>query len=556
MNKICALIPTYNHYTRLPDTVSRLLETGLAVFIVDDGSNAATQQALQQLLTTYPAIKILHLPKNTGKGGAIQAGLNWVAQAGYSHAFQIDADGQHSLDTLEDFLLLADANSQALISGQPHYDASIPWSRRIGRWFTHVWVFIETLSFRIRDSMCGFRIYPIPVTLAIINQYAIGKRMDFDTEILVRLFWQGTPVIMRPLRVTYPADNTSNFDVVADNWRITKMHTRLFFLMLWRLPHILRHRPDYKNIKLLKESTLWSNLEERGTLYGLWLLAMCYRLLGRSICLVIGAPVVLYFYLTGSVQRHASQAFLQHIWSLKKLPRPPGMTDSVRHFMNFFAMALDKFAAWTGHLQAQQIDHSSLLSFDKLMTLGTGGVLLVSHLGNMEFCRAVADQDHKQRVHVLWHSKNSQRFNRMLKFFNPHANINLIEVTEVGPDTILYLKERVEQGDWIVIAADRVPVSDNQRIVTVPFLGKDAPFSQGPYILAALLQCPVYTAVAVNVGKQYHVYLELLATKIAWERKNRLTTIQQYAQLYAARLESYCLQYPYQWFNFFDFWQT
>ena len=540
--KVCAIIPTYNHFKALPSIIKSLQGAGLDIFIIDDGSSEETQIALQKLCAKDSSLQLLKLPHNMGKGGAMEAGFKLAVERGYSHALQVDADGQHSLENLTNFIDLSKRNPQALLSGQPIYDASMPMARKIGRWFTHVWVWIETLSFKITDSMCGFRIYPLQPTLGLMNKLSIGKRMEFDTEIMVRLFWQGTPVLMSPVRVTYPANNLSNFDVIHDNWRITKMHTKLFFLMLLNLPTILSRRPNYS------DEAAWSTMQERGTWLGLMILAGCYRLLGCRVCLIIGSPIVLYIYLTGKKQRQASKDFL------RRVIKQPGFIDGLRHFMNFLQMALDKFAGWTGRLNLSDIDQAGLDSFNTVISNNKGGLMLVSHLGNMEFCRAVSSHANRIRLHVLLHSKNSQLFSRMLKAFNPQSSVNIIEVTEIGPDTIIYLQERIAQGEWVVIAADRVPVANSSREVRVPFLGNDASFSQGPYVLANLLECPVYTAIAVREGSKFKVFIDLFANKVVLERGRRDNDIKRFANQYAQHLEKYCRLYPYQWFNFFDYW--
>jgi hypothetical protein len=135
------------------------------------------------------------------------------------------------------------ARPEAIVSGRAVYDASVPRSRQYGRWVTHVWVWAETLSFRIADSMCGFRVYPLAPTLAVLDSEPVGKGMDFDTDIMVRLFWRGVPVVQVPVGVVYPKGNTSNFRLYRDNWLVTRMHTRLVIGMLCRLPSILRNRP-------------------------------------------------------------------------------------------------------------------------------------------------------------------------------------------------------------------------------------------------------------------------------------------------------------------------
>ncbi|WP_010298456.1 glycosyltransferase family 2 protein [Candidatus Odyssella thessalonicensis] len=553
--KICAIIPTFNHYSALPGILQRLSRLGLETFIINDGSRPDIQEALQILAQQMPNIHLIHLEDNQGKGKAVYAGFKAAAQAGYTHAFQIDADGQHSLKDLPQFLELSQRNPHALISGQPIYDQSIPLARKIGRWFTHIWVWIETLSLRISDSMCGFRIYPVSASLAVMNAYHIGMRMDFDTEIMVRLFWQGTPVIMSPVAVSYPQGNLSNFDVFRDNWRITKMHTRLFFAMLRNLHHIIFKRPNYKNLYLPTNAVYWSSLAERGSLLGLFFFAWCYRLLGKKVSRLIGAPVVFYFYLTSQTQRHASKLFFERLAAYNKQPSKASFWNGFKHFMAFFDMALDKFAAWASPSRVDAIDPDSQDRLSQIMASGQGGMLLVSHLGNMEFCRATSVPEHRNRLHVLLHQKNSQRFHQLLKAFNPLSTINIIEVTQMGPETIIYLKEQIAKGDWVIIAGDRIPVNNSQRLSYASFLGHRAPFSQGPYILAALLECPVYTAIAVRQDHHYRVHLDLFAEKVTLNRHTRADDLTGYVQRYAHYLEGQCKNYPYQWFNFFDFWK-
>ena len=139
-------------------------------------------------------------------------------------------------------LALAEQHPQQLISGMPLYDDSVPGVRFYGRYLTHALIWLDTLSLRLRDSMCGFRVYPLAPSLALAKRVRIGSHMDFDTDIMVRLWWRGTPVLSRPTRVTYPQDGVSHFNMLRDNLRISWMHTRLFCGMLLRLPRLLRRR--------------------------------------------------------------------------------------------------------------------------------------------------------------------------------------------------------------------------------------------------------------------------------------------------------------------------
>ncbi len=236
----CCVIPSRNHHLAIAQVIAGARAAGLPVFLLDD----ASEEPARGVLAAQAAadVVVTRLEPRHGKGAAVMHGFRQAAAAGFTHAVQVDADGQHDLARLADLLALARAHPETLISGAARYDASVPKARQWGRYLTHFWVWVETLSFRISDSMCGFRAYPLAPTLRLMERVRLGSFMDFDTEIMVRLCWQGTPVLMLPVDVVYPADNTSNFDMLRDNWRITKMHTRLTLAMLPRAPLLLWRR--------------------------------------------------------------------------------------------------------------------------------------------------------------------------------------------------------------------------------------------------------------------------------------------------------------------------
>jgi glycosyltransferase involved in cell wall biosynthesis len=241
MYKPCAVIPVYNHEHALPAVVEALRGAGLPCVLIDDASSPACAATIERL-ATQADVYLLRLPINQGKGGAVMTGLREAARLGFSHALQVDADGQHDLSGLDAFLAASRAAPLTLICGYPQYDASVPKGRLYARYLTHVWVWINCLSLSIRDSMCGFRLYPLPATLALLDTVAIGRRMDFDTEILVRLFWRDQPMRWLPVRVHYPADGLSHFRLWHDNALISKMHAKLFCGMLLRAPQLLWRR--------------------------------------------------------------------------------------------------------------------------------------------------------------------------------------------------------------------------------------------------------------------------------------------------------------------------
>lgn len=231
----CAIIPSLNHYKSLAKVIESVREQSLDIIIVDDGSTAEAAEQIAKFNNPENSVFVIRHAENMGKGAALKTGLEWARLSGFTHALQVDADGQHDLADTKKLLKVAQENPTALVTAKPVYDDSMPLGRRIGRWITHVWVWVETLSFSITDSMCGFRVYPVEQTLDVVEKETVGKRMDFDTSIMVRLYWRGIDTIEIPSRVIYPKGNTSNFDVLNDNILITRMHTRLVFGMLGRL---------------------------------------------------------------------------------------------------------------------------------------------------------------------------------------------------------------------------------------------------------------------------------------------------------------------------------
>ncbi|MDR2213101.1 MAG: glycosyltransferase family 2 protein [Pseudomonadales bacterium] len=239
--KLCAIVPVYNHGATVAAVAHDLRARGIDVMLVDDGSSEDCARVLDAL-AQEPGIQLVRRAVNGGKGAAVLDGLRAAYRQGYSHALQIDADGQHDRGDIERFIAVSRDNPQALVCGAPVYGADAPKARLYGRWLTRVWVWINTLSFNIYDAMCGFRIYPLPATVAVIDAERIGQRMDFDISIIVHLHWRGVPMLWLPTRVIYPQGGVSHFNVLRDNLLISRAHALLFFGMLWRAPRLLARR--------------------------------------------------------------------------------------------------------------------------------------------------------------------------------------------------------------------------------------------------------------------------------------------------------------------------
>ena len=179
--RMCAVMPSYNHARVAGTIVSALVAEGLPVFVIDDGSDEPARSALAALNDPASQVRVHRLAENRGKGGAVCQGFRLALDGGFTHALQVDADGQHDLARLRDLIRLARQHPTAVITGVPVYDRSVPLGRAIGRYITHFWVCIETLSLRLSDTMCGFRVYPLAAVRPLVEGgNNVGQRMDFD----------------------------------------------------------------------------------------------------------------------------------------------------------------------------------------------------------------------------------------------------------------------------------------------------------------------------------------------------------------------------------------
>lgn len=549
----CFLIPCYNHGKTIPAVVESLMSYGYPMIIVDDGSENETKRILEEVTQQHESITLITLAENQGKGGAVIAGIEKAYQQSYSHAIQIDADGQHDLEALPKLIAESQEHPTALISGQPIYDESVPKSRLYGRYATHIWVWIEILSFAIKDSMCGFRSYPIGPTINVLERAVIGRRMDFDTEIMVRMYWNETDIRFINTRVIYPEDGISHFDALWDNVKISWMHTKLFFGMLPRIPSLLKRKPVQEDH--------WSSHAERGTILGIQFLLWIYSTFGRKVFSLLLKPVMAYYYLRGGSVKDASDDFIQQVNAyarIKGIQLPEKLT-TYRHLVSFGETMLDKLAAWRGDFSDKNLTVHGIEHYQTLAQREKGIVLLGSHLGNLELCRALSRRHTHLKINALVFTEHAERFNTVMKTVNPQSEVNVIQVSKIGPDTAILLQQKIDDGEWIVIVGDRTSVTKENRVIWADFLGKPAPFPQGPFMLASILKQPVYLMFGLRDDTQkdplFDVYLEPFSEQIILPRGKREEALQEVVQNYAQRLEHFTLKAPSQWYNFFNFWQ-
>jgi len=238
-NAYCLMIPHYNHHQQLALFLPKIVSTQRPCIIIDDGSDPHSLSALKKILAGLPSVYLYEHGHNRGKGAAIKTGICHARALGFTHAIQIDADGQHNIEDIPAFIALSQQHPDSIICGKPTYDNSAPKARRYGRKITDFWVMLETVSLTIKDSLCGFRVYPITISEAIFDHYYIGNRMDADTEVLVKAFWLGVDLKFIDTLVIYPEQNISHFNYLRDNLLLIRLHARLMASMLIRLPKLL-----------------------------------------------------------------------------------------------------------------------------------------------------------------------------------------------------------------------------------------------------------------------------------------------------------------------------
>lgn len=238
----CILIPHYNHARALLEVLARLVHLQLPVLVIDDGSAPEQQSVLRKSVEENALVSLVFHEHNRGKGAAVMTGLREASTKGYSHAVQIDADGQHNVDDIVRFLGAAKSEPDALVLGLPQFGREAPWERVWGRKLTTLVMCIEAGSCAAKDGLCGFRVYPVHKLAELLAHGRLQERMGFDTEVIVKLMWSGIKVLNVPTAVSYPLDGISHFRYFQDNVQLVKMHALLLLQGVFRVLTLKKSR--------------------------------------------------------------------------------------------------------------------------------------------------------------------------------------------------------------------------------------------------------------------------------------------------------------------------
>lgn len=293
-----------------------------------------------------------------------------------------------------------------------------------------------------------------------------------------------------------------------------------------------------------------SQSQERSTRFFLVIIVWIAQHLGRPVARVFLRVIVFYYVLAAPRARRASRAYLRRV-----LNRPPRWREVYRNFHYFASTMLDRVYALSGDTKCLDIRSHNAQAVHQYRDNEVGAIIMVAHLGSYEVLRAMGYERRGVPLRVLINRAASAKLNAVLDVINPSLKGTLIDTSESDVDRVLKVKAALEQGQIVSLMADRA--RPGERVAECDFLGDKAAFPVSPWIMAGMLKVPVIICFGLyRGGKRYDLYFEEFSEQLQLPRARRMQLAQEYAQAYARRLEHYTRQAPYNWFNFYDFWQT
>jgi len=309
----------------------------------------------------------------------------------------------------------------------------------------------------------------------------------------------------------------------------------------------------------LSRRSAWTRTAERGSLTALFFIRWFYARFGRRTSAALLAPIVAYFFVTGRSARRASMDYLRTLWATPggraTLGEPPTWRHVFRHLREFSESIFDRMIVWSGEVEHIGIDHQGTEHLLELVRQRRGGILLGSHLGSYDMLRLISGQ-RGIVVNVLMFTQHTARINAFFEQLHPGLEMRLIHSEPGSISAVFEMKAAIERGEFVGVMGDRLWESERDRSVSVAFLGRHARFPLGPFLLQAVLGCPLLFTVCVRTGPgRYVASAQPFAPAGVVPRRDRTKYAEELARRYAAALEGWCIRTPYQWFNFFEFWR-
>jgi predicted LPLAT superfamily acyltransferase len=291
----------------------------------------------------------------------------------------------------------------------------------------------------------------------------------------------------------------------------------------------------------------WVARPERSNTLALRMIVAIALTLGRSFTRLLLYPVCVYFMLFSASSHAASKKYLR-----KVLGREPGVADAFRHCHTFAATLLDRVFLFNDQYERFDVRVHGEELLAELTANGRGCFLLGAHMGSFEMIRALGRRNTGARISLIMYAENARKFNSVLAAVNPKLALQVIELGKI--DSMLKVETALDNGEIVGMLGDRT--FQGEGTVSCRFLGEDARFPSGPFRLAALLQRPVVLMCGLyRGGNRYDIYFERLVDAWPAARAERERALGQAQSDYVARLEHHCRDAPYNWYNFYDFWQ-
>ena len=292
----------------------------------------------------------------------------------------------------------------------------------------------------------------------------------------------------------------------------------------------------------------WSKRPEGGGWFAIWLIRTIGLNLGRGVARLILYPITLYFFFRRSYERRVSYAFLERAFG-----RPASMWQVMRHIHRFAGTILDRMFLLGDRFKGFDVRVEGLEELTSRIQPGRGVLLLGAHVGSFEVLRVLAADEPDVRVCAVLDTQKTPALTELLHALNPAIARNVIDASRPSTEIVLALGEAVESGALATLLADRART--HESTVVVDFMGAPAAFPAAPFLIGSLLKVPVVLCFGMyRGGNRYDLYFEAFADRLEIPRRARKTELRVIAQRYAARLEHYVRQDPYNWFNWHDFW--
>jgi len=302
----------------------------------------------------------------------------------------------------------------------------------------------------------------------------------------------------------------------------------------------------------------WAAVAERGSVGALRFTAWLHRNFGRRPVRVLLWGASLYFFVFAPSVRHASRRYLERIWASPEgrnaLRSPPGSISVIKHIFEFAINVYDRMVVWGGALDDYAIDHDRSGELFEFAQRKQGALLLGAHFGSFELLWFVS-RKYELPINVVVFYQNAERINRFFHALDPAVRIRAIGLDPTSVQAAFEIKACIDRGEFVVILADRVAPREKARCAQATFLGSSASFPMGPFALAGVLDCPILMALCLRTGERtYRTVLRPLREAGRIPRSERDKRAQELLEQYVGLLETYCMRFPYEWFNFFDFW--